>query len=130
MIYLYSSVALSHLVSEQAVPPASLWRETLISSRLLEFEVLVQLNARNAEPAKLESALGLLDNVAMMDMSPRVVERLYTPLPVRLRTLDAIHLATMHYLVQQGQTLALASYDKRLLAAAAAIGVPAFEGVA
>ena len=38
MIYLVSSVALAHLLAEDRQPPASLWEETLISSRLLEYE--------------------------------------------------------------------------------------------
>ena len=36
MIYLDSSVALAHLLGETRVPPASIWQESLVSSRLLE----------------------------------------------------------------------------------------------
>jgi predicted nucleic acid-binding protein len=42
-----------------------------------------------------------------------------------LRTLDAIHLATAHSLVLEGIELtALVTYDKRLLTAAAEVGLP------
>lgn len=37
MIYLDTSVALAHLLAEDRQPPASLWDETLVSSRLLEY---------------------------------------------------------------------------------------------
>lgn len=39
MIYLDSSVALAHLLVEDRVPPAALWAEPLVSSRLLEYEL-------------------------------------------------------------------------------------------
>jgi hypothetical protein len=36
MIYLDTSVALAHILVEDRVPPASLWSESLVSSRLIE----------------------------------------------------------------------------------------------
>ena len=39
MIYLDTSVALAHLLAEDRLPPVSLWHETLVSSRLLEYEL-------------------------------------------------------------------------------------------
>jgi hypothetical protein len=38
VIYLDSSVALANLLTEDRSPPESLWREPLISSRLVESE--------------------------------------------------------------------------------------------
>ena len=38
MIYVDTSVALAHLFAEDRRPPASFWTETLVSSRLLEYE--------------------------------------------------------------------------------------------
>jgi len=38
--------------------------------------------------------------------------------PIPLRTLDAIHLASLDFLRVQGQSIQLASYDQRQLAAA------------
>jgi predicted nucleic acid-binding protein len=43
---------------------------------------------------------------------------------ITLRTLDALHLATIEFLRRQGETVELASYDDRLLAAAEAVGIP------
>ena len=44
------------------------------------------------------------------------------PFPQPVRTLDGLHLATMDFLRAHGQTLQLASYDQRLMTAAAALG--------
>ena len=52
------------------------------------------------------------------------MERALEPFPIPVRTLDALHLASIAFLLERGQTIALASYDDRLLAAAKALGVP------
>jgi hypothetical protein len=41
-----------------------------------------------------------------------------------VRTLDALHLASITFLLGRGQTVELASYDDRLVAAARALAVP------
>ena len=46
MIYLDASVALAHLLVEDRRPPDSLWDETLVSSRLLQYELWRPLHAR------------------------------------------------------------------------------------
>jgi predicted nucleic acid-binding protein len=43
---------------------------------------------------------------------------------ITLRTLDALHLATIEFLRRQGETVELASYDNRLVAAAEPVGIP------
>jgi hypothetical protein len=53
-------------------------------------------------------------------MSAPLLGRALLPFAVPVRTLDALHLATMVFLRGQGLEPALASYDQRL--AAAAIG--------
>jgi hypothetical protein len=47
-----------------------------------------------------------------------VLARALEPFPTPVRTLDALHLAAMDFLRSNGQTLQLASYDRRLLTAA------------
>ena len=47
MIYLDSSVALAHLLVEERRPPASLWADVVISSRLLDYEIWCALHARD-----------------------------------------------------------------------------------
>jgi hypothetical protein len=51
-------------------------------------------------------------------MAPPVLARALEPFPTPVRTLDALHLASMEFLRANGQTVQLASYDRRLLAAA------------
>ena len=44
--------------------------------------------------------------------------------PAPVRTLDALHLASLEFLRAQGQEVALASYDERMRSAARAMGIP------
>ncbi len=41
-----------------------------------------------------------------------------------VRTLDALHLASIDFLRVRGQTVELASYDDRLITAARRLGIP------
>jgi len=124
VIYLDTSVALAHLLAEDRHPPESLWKETLVSSRLLEFELWNRLNARKLGATHGDAARVLLSQVAMLEMARPVLERALEPFPVELRTLDALHLASIAFLRENGQHVALASYDDRLTAAAIKLKVP------
>jgi hypothetical protein len=64
----------------------------------------------------------LLARVSLIEMSPPVLVRALEPFPVAVRTLDALHLASMEFLRLNGQRVDLASYDQRLLTAAQAMG--------
>jgi hypothetical protein len=48
------------------------------------------------------------------EMLPRVLVRALDPFPVRVRTLDAIHLASAGFLRQQGQPVEVATYGDRM----------------
>jgi predicted nucleic acid-binding protein len=61
----------------------------------------------------------------MYEVSPDHLNRALRPFPISIRTLDALHLATMDYLRTQGREIALATYDHRLLAAAQVLGIEA-----
>lgn len=124
MIYLDTSVALAHLLAEDVSPPAELWQETLISSRLLEYEVWTRIHARNLARSHSDEARSLLNRIAFVELSPPVLIRALEPFPRQVRTLDALHLASMDFLQRQGQAITLASYDKRLTAAARALKIP------
>ena len=123
MIYLDTSVALAQLLAEDRAPPQSLWAEPLIASRLLEYEIWTRLNARRLGRSHGEEAQILLQRVALLELAPPVLERALEPFPVPVRTLDALHLASITFLLGCGQTVELASYDERLLAAAQALGI-------
>ncbi len=122
MIYLDASVALSALFGERRRPPDALWRETLASSRLLEIEMMVRVNAAGLSGTAGEAARSLIDGVAMVDLHRPVLARALEVFPVRVRTLDAIHLATMDFLRGQGLDFEVATYDRRLAEVAEAMG--------
>jgi predicted nucleic acid-binding protein len=122
MIYLDTSVLLAQLLAEDRFPDAGLWSETLVSSRLLEYEVWTRLNALGLAGTHGEDARALLGRVAFLELAPTVLARALEPFPRGVRTLDALHLASLHFLKSQGQRVTLATYDERLGRAAAALG--------
>ena len=98
MIYLDSSVALAYLLAEDRSPPESIWSETLVSSRLLEYEVWNRVNARRLGPSHGEAARTLIGHVALIELAPPVLARALEPFPISVRTLDALHLASIEFL--------------------------------
>ena len=124
MIYLDTSVALAHLLSEDRQPPVSLWGNTLVSSRLLEYEMWTRVNARNLAKSHGEALRLLLGRVALLELARPVLARALEPFPAPVRTLDALHLASVEFLRDQGQSVSLASYDQRLNAAAKRLSIP------
>ena len=124
MIYLDSSVALAQLFAEDRQPPEDLWREPLTASRLLQYEVWARVHARRLEASHGDKVRDLLDGVAYIELTPLVLARALEPFPLPVRTLDALHLATMDFVQGRGQAIELASYDPRLLAAARALRIP------
>ena len=124
MIYLDASVALAHLLAEDRAPPESLWQEPLISSRLLEYEVWTRIHALGLADSHGDAVQALLGRLALLELSPPVLARALDPFPVPVRTLDALHLASIEFLRDHGQDIELASYDERLAAAARALNMP------
>jgi hypothetical protein len=123
VIYLDTSVVLARLLIEDRAPPLSLWQEPLVSSRLLEYEVWTRIHARRLARTHGEDARALIGRVALIEMVSPVLARALEPFPVPVRTLDAFHLASIEFLRAHGQTVELASYDERMLAAAHAMGI-------
>ncbi|OGP98599.1 MAG: hypothetical protein A2W66_06270 [Deltaproteobacteria bacterium RIFCSPLOWO2_02_56_12] len=127
MIYLDASVALAHLLAEDRAPPDRLWQEELISSRLLEYEVWTRIHAQKLTRSHTDEARSLLSRVALVELSPPVLVRALEPFPKPVRTLDALHVASMEFLRKQGQIVRLASYDGRLVDAARALRIPIYK---
>ena len=127
MIYLDSSVALAHLLAEDRVPPERLWQEELISSRLLEYEVWTRIHARKLTRSHADEVRSLLSRVALVELSPPVLTRALEPFPKPVRTLDALHVASMDFLRKQGQVVRLASYDGRVIDAARSLKIPIYK---
>lgn len=126
MIYLDSSVALAQLLAEDRIPPAKLWHEPLIASRLLEYEVWNRLHARALSRSHGDDARALIGRVALIELAPPVLERALEPFSQPTRTLDALNLASIEFLRSRGQRPQLATYDDRLAACARALGIPLF----
>jgi len=127
MIYVDTSVALAHILVEDKVPPESLWQEPLMSSRLLEYEAWTRLHARRLGASRGEEMRAVLARISFIELAPPVLLRALEPFPAAVRTLDALHLASMEFLRSSGQTLRVASYDRRLLAAARAMRFAIFD---
>lgn len=121
MIYVDTSVVLAQVFAEGRVPPASIWRESLVSSRLLEYELWTRMRARRVPQEGVDAALKTIERIAFLDLSRELVARVLDPFPVPLRTLDALHLASADFLRRLGVALRIATYDERLREAAAAM---------
>ena|SRR5438876_6538447 len=124
MIYVESSVALAQLLAEDRCPPESLWAEPLVSSRLSEYEVWTRVHARGLGESHGESVRLLLGRLGWLELTPVVLARALEPWPLPVRTLDALHLASIDFLRAHGQDVTLASYDERIIAAARRLSIP------
>ena len=111
IVYLDSSVLLAELLSERRRPPVNLWAESLMSSRLLEYEVWNRLHALGAGSSHGLAASNLIGRLDLVELSAVVLDRALHPFPVAVRTLDAPHLAT---------------YDHRMAECATALGLSPF----
>ena len=126
MIYLDSSVALAHLLAEDRFPPADLWQQQLVSSRLLEYEVWNRIHARRLDQSHGDAVRALISRVALLELATPVLARALDPFPIAVRTLDALHLSSIEFLRLRQQQVKLASYDARLIAGARALHIPLY----
>jgi predicted nucleic acid-binding protein len=124
VIYLDTSVALAHLLSEDRRPPVSLWEEEIVASRLLEYELWTRIHARDLERSHGDMVRQLLARLALLELHPDVLVRATRPFPIQVRTLDALHLASVAFLKERGHEVTLATYDGRMREAATALDVP------
>ena len=125
MIYIDSSVVLAQLLAEDRYPDPSFWRDgPFVSSRLLEYEIWNRINGRGLAMSHAEDARLLLGRLAFLELAPAVLARALDPFPTPVRTLDALHLASIEFLRGMGQRPTLATYDQRLSEAATALDIP------
>jgi hypothetical protein len=122
--YIDSSVALASVLTELRQPPEALWAKRLFSSRLLEYEVWNRIFAKGMGDTHRGEIEIMLCKIDLVELSRDCLRRALRPYPVLVRTLDGLHLATIDFLRREGETVELASYDNRLVAAAAALGIP------
>jgi predicted nucleic acid-binding protein len=127
VIYLDTSVALAHLLAEDQSPPERLWGEPLISSRILAYEIWIRIHDRKLARSHGDHVRELLGRVSLVELAPPVLVRALEPFPTPVRTLDAVHLASIEFLRAHSQAVRLASYDARMTAAARALKIPLYE---
>jgi hypothetical protein len=116
-------VALAHLFGEERAPPPEMWREPLVASRLLTYELWNRIHAGGLTLSHGEAAKVLVAFVSLIDLTPPVLARAFEPFPLPVGTPDGLHIATIEFLRGRGDEIELASYDRKLVACARALGI-------
>lgn len=98
----------------------------VVSSALAAIEVTRAAQRAGGTPAA-ERASAVLMRIALLAIDRAVVRRASALPPLVLRSLDAIHLASALEVPDQ---VTLIAYDRRLIAAAADLGLPTVSPVA
>ena len=127
MIYVDTSVVLAELLAEDQHPTGAFWNETLVSSRLLEYEVWVRLQARQLAGTHGEAARALVGRLGLLEMVSPVLARSLEPFPKPVRTLDALHLASVEFLREREPDVRLATYDSRQATVEKALGIALYD---
>ncbi len=124
-VYVDTSAVAKLFIAEKETSDLRQWLSELsephlLSSALLSVELLRLLRLVN--PATVTPAAQFLaDDVDIVEITPPVLDDATTVLPPRLRTLDAIHLATA---LDLGAAVdVLLTYDKAFIEAARATGL-------
>ncbi len=118
MIYVDTSSVLAEIFQEPVRPAASLWTDTLVSSRLTEYEVWVRVHAYGSDPVHVARAKQMLGGLALLELTPEVLDRALKPFPRPVRTLDALHLASADYLRTRHGAVSISTLDARMRDAA------------
>jgi len=92
VIYLDSSVVLARLFAEDRSLPDSAFLSSLVSSRLLEYEVWNRIHARGLTRSHGQQARDLIERVSQIDLAPPALARALEPFPSAVRTPDSFTL--------------------------------------
>lgn len=129
--YLDSSVALRIVLDARGALPKWQAMEHVVSSALIEVECLRTLDrlrlvdkiAPEEIAVRRQAVYDLVNRMDIVDLTTPVLARASQPLPVPLKTLDAIHLATaMLWREVEQDEIEIATHDEALALAARAIG--------
>jgi hypothetical protein len=127
VVYVDTSVALAHLFAEDRCPPDSLWQARLVTSRLTHYEAWNRVHARAAGESHGPVLRAILDRIAIVELTAPALARALEAFPRPVRTLNALHPASIEFLRQQGLDVRLASYDERMLATARLLGIDVLD---
>lgn len=122
MIYVDSSVVLATVLQEERRPDDQFWQAPRVASRLMELEVRVRATDWPQSADSDHDLNELLSRVKFVEIDRESVGLLYENPPRAVRTLDAIHLATLSFLNSGPNSIPLATYDRRLALAAESLG--------
>jgi predicted nucleic acid-binding protein len=129
VIYLDSAAVVKLVRQEDHSADLVAWLNThqeapLVSSALVEVEVPRAL--RRSAPQALVAAPSAIGRLFRLEIDATIRATAAAFAEPTLRTLDAIHLATAQILANESGTplTAFVTYDQRLLAAAASLGLP------
>ncbi|HVW41777.1 MAG TPA: type II toxin-antitoxin system VapC family toxin [Amycolatopsis sp.] len=124
MIYLDTSAAVKLVLPEAETPALETWVNdragfARVSSPLLRIELLRAVTRNAAD--RLARAQEILSGVVLLSMDDAAPAAEVIG-DSQLRSLDAIHLASAHAV--RSALTALVTYDKRMVTAAAGLGLP------
>ena len=125
MIYLDSAVVVKLVHAEPESQALRGWLDERAESGWLS-SVLVEIESFRAlaryAPDAISRLPAVLDQIDLIDLGPRIRSLARAARPATVRSLDAIHLGTA--LASRSGLTSFVTYDKRLLDAARAAGLP------
>lgn len=126
VLYLDSSALVKLVVAEPETSALTAYLDAhpddaIVTSALARVEVVRA--AKAVDPALAGPAWTVVAGADQIPVSPDLLTEAADLLPERLRSLDAIHLATALRVQKVGLT-AMVAYDQRLLDAATSTGLP------
>lgn len=135
LAYLDSSLLLRYILHGDIAVRQALEYPRLFSSELLEIECRRTLLRcrwqQDLDDEEMVEATARLDTVLthinLIEMSARIKKRAMEAFPLHVKTLDALHMATMLILAgeHKQETLSLFSYDRGMNLCARALGLHA-----
>ena len=131
--YLDSSVLLRHILLGEVPIRHALEFPRVVSSELIEIECRRVLNRCRLAGEFDDEALALarerldavLSGIDLLELSAQIKQRAMDPFPVHVRTLDALHIATVLAVAADAGGTALFSHDRGMNVCARSLGITA-----
>ena len=131
--YLDSSVLLRHILLGEEPIRHALAFPRVVSSELIEIECRRVLHRCRLAGEFDDEALALarerldavLSGIDLLELSAQIKQRAMDPFPVHVRTLDALHIATVLAVAADAGGTALFSHDRCMNVCARSLGITA-----